>query len=58
MRDEVYDYIIFRACDIRDLIVDPVQELPENEAFEDPAIVQAVRLLLFLLFFSTSNWLL
>ena len=40
-RDDVYDYIIFRACDIRDLIV---MEPPEaiNDGLDDPAIVQAV----------------
>lgn len=40
-RDEIYEYIIFRACDIKDLIVDSPPEAPVDE-FSDPAIVQAV----------------
>lgn len=36
-RDEVFQYIIFRASDIKDLIVDQ----PPSPALSDPAIIQA-----------------
>lgn len=36
-RDEIYQYIIFRASDIKDLIVDQ----PPSPALTDPAIIQA-----------------
>lgn len=37
-RDEIFQYIIFRASDIKDLIVDK----PPSPALTDPAIIQAV----------------
>lgn len=40
-RDEVYEYIIFRANDIKDLIVD--DPVANASALADPAIIQAVR---------------
>ena len=41
-RNEVYEYIIFRASDIKDLIVDdPPATSP---GLSDPAIIQAVSL--------------
>lgn len=39
-RDEVYEYIIFRANDIKDLIVD--DPVANASALADPAIIQAV----------------
>lgn len=47
-RDEVYEYIIFRATDIKDLIVqDPpgstTQPSSSAKTLIDPAIIQVVR---------------
>jgi len=41
-RNEVYEYIIFRASDIKDLIVDdpPAQTSQQSPALSDPAILQ------------------
>lgn len=41
-RNEVYEYIIFRASDIKDLIVDDPPALQASQ-LTDPAIIQAVR---------------
>ena len=41
-RSEVYEYIIFRASDIKDLLV---EDPPSSPGLSDPAIIQAVRLL-------------
>lgn len=40
-RNEVYEYIIFRASDIKDLIVDDPPAAPAP-GLADPAIIQAV----------------
>lgn len=40
-RSEVYEYIIFRASDIKDLLV---EDPPTSPGLSDPAIIQAVRL--------------
>lgn len=40
-RSEVYEYIIFRASDIKDLLVDD-PPAPSPPALADPAIIQAV----------------
>lgn len=37
-RDEIFEFIIFRASDIKDLIVDD----PPSTGLGDPAIIQAV----------------
>lgn len=37
-RDEIFEFIIFRASDIKDLIVDE----PQPSSLGDPAIIQAV----------------
>lgn len=42
-RNEVYEYIIFRASDIKDLIVDDPPALQASQ-LTDPAIIQAVRI--------------
>lgn len=38
-RDDIFEFIIFRASDIKDLIVD---DPPPAPALTDPAIIQAV----------------
>lgn len=40
-RDDIFEFIIFRASDIKDLIVDDPP--PTQSALADPAIIQAVR---------------
>ncbi len=46
-RNEIYEFIIFRGSDIKDLnVIDvPSQTEAEDSAPQDPAIVSAVRLL-------------
>lgn len=41
-RNEVYEYIIFRASDIKDLIVDDPPAAAPAPGLADPAIIQAV----------------
>ncbi|KAI1309393.1 Protein LSM14 -like protein B [Halotydeus destructor] len=40
-RNEIYEYIIFRASDIKDLIVDDPPTAPAQSSLNDPAIIQA-----------------
>lgn len=51
-RDDIFEFIIFRASDIKDLIVDDPPPAPHVPSLADPAIITAVRFLAFRFIYS------